>query len=526
VRLDRYPYSSGRRVVLGTRAALAASHPLAVAAGVEVLERGGNAVDAAIAMAAALTVLEPTANGIGGDLFAIVERQGQLFGLNASGKSPRRLVPIPADRIPPFGWAAVTVPGVVSGWAALWRRFGRLPFAEVLVPAVRYAREGHPVAPEVARAWRRAERVYLALEDPVFDAFKQVFFPGGRAPQAGEVFRSENHAQTLEAIAESEGEAFYRGELAEQIVAFAARTGGTLSLEDLAEHVPLWVEPVSVAYRGARVYELPPNGQGVVALLALKALEAFDLSTYPAEGALHLAIEATKAAFAQAFARVADPELYPEAARALLSEETVRTVRAAVGQEAGPWPAPALVPGGTVYLAAADRALSVSLIQSNYQGFGSGVLVPGTGIALQNRGLGFVLAPGHPNARAPGRRPYHTIIPGFLELPGGYRGPFGLMGGFMQPQGHLQLLLRMVEEGQNPQAALDAPRWQLAFSGQTLLLEPGFGADLARSLGDRGHRVRLEPEHARFGRGQIILRRESVLLAASEPRADGLAFAL
>ncbi len=524
--LERYPYPSGRRVVLGTRAALAASHPLAVAAGARVLARGGNAVDAALAMAAALTVLEPTANGLGGDLFALVEEGGRLFGLNASGKSPRRLVPVAGDRIPPFGWAAVTVPGAVSGWAALWRRFGRLPFAEVLAPAIAYAREGHPVAPEVARAWRRAEAVYLGLRGPEFAAFKRVFFPGGRAPAAGEVWRSEGHAETLEAIAESEGEAFYRGDLAERIVAFARATGGTLSEEDLAGHAPLWVEPLSVGYRGARVYELPPNGQGVVALLALKVLEAFDLPAGPTEAGLHRAVEATKAAFARAFAHVADPEAHPGVGAGLLEADAVLELRAAIGERAGPWPEPALVPGGTVYLAAADRERSVSLIQSNYRGFGAGLLVPGTGIALHNRGLGFVLAPDHPNRRAPGRRPYHTIIPGFLELPGGWRGPFGLMGGFMQPQGHLQLVLRMVDEGLNPQAALDAPRWQLAFAPRELWLEPGYDPALARTLAERGHRVRIEPEYAVFGRGQIVLRREGVLLAASEPRADGLALAL
>ncbi len=523
--LTRYPYPSGRRVVLGRRGALAASHPLAVAAGAEVLLAGGNAVDAALAMAAALTVLEPTANGIGGDLFALVETEAGRFGLNASGKSPRKLVPV-GERIPPFGWAAVTVPGVVSGWVALWRRFGRLPFDRLLSPAIRYAREGHPVAPEVARAWRRAEGVYLPLTGPEFAAFKRVFFPQGRAPRAGEVWRSEDHAKTLAAIAESEGEAFYRGELAEAIVAFARASGGTLDARDLGEHAPLWVEPLSVRYRGARVHELPPNGQGVVALVALKVLEALDLSSYPKEAALHLAVEATKAAFAAAFEEVGDPEEDPGAAARLLSEERVERIRRALADRAGPWPAPELVPGGTVYLAAADGGVSVSLIQSNYQGFGAGLLVPGTGIALQNRGLGFVLAEGKRNARAPGKRPYHTIIPGFLELMGGARGPFGLMGGFMQPQGHLQLVLRMVEEGLNPQAALDAPRWQLDLFSRTLLLEPGFGADLALGLAERGHRVRIEPEHARFGRGQIVLRKDGVLLAASEPRADGLAFAL
>ncbi len=527
--LTRYPYASGRRVVLGRRAVLAASHPLAVAAGAETLHAGGNAVDAALAMAAALTVVMPVANGLGGDLFALVEDAAGLWGLNASGKSPQGL---PAERflergeLPRHGWPAVTVPGVVSGWAALSARFGRLPLSRALAPAIRYAQEGHPVSPEVARAWRRAERLYLKLEGPEFEPFKRVFFPEGRAPRPGEVWRSEAHAETLRAIAESQGETFYRGALAEKIAAFAGETGGWLSKADLAEHRPIWVEPLSAGFRGARVFELPPNGQGAVALLALRVLERLGLDAYPGERALHLALEATKLAFREAFREIGDPETAPQAVARLLDPARVQALAGEIGETAGPWPRPEFVPGGTVYLAAADRELAVSLIQSNYMGFGSGVLVPGTGIALQNRGAGFVLAPGHPNRVAPGKRPYHTIIPGFLELATGERGAFGLMGGFMQPQGHVQLVLRLVLEGLNPQAALDAPRWQLDFSSRAVLLEPGFARDLALGLVERGHRVRLEPEHARFGRGQFAFRKGGVLLGASEPRADGLALAL
>ncbi|WP_243091104.1 gamma-glutamyltransferase family protein [Thermus neutrinimicus] len=524
--LTHYPYPSRRHVVLGRRGAVATSQPLAALAGMEMLLKGGNAVDAAIAMAATLTVVEPTSNGIGGDLFAMVW-DGRLHGLNASGKSPLRLTPdrIPEGGMPERGWLPVTVPGGVSGWRALHQRFGRLPFPEILAPGIRYAEEGFPVGPETARTWRRAEGIYLPLKGPEFRPFQETFFPQGRAPRAGEVWRSPGHAQTLREIGESYGESVYRGRLAEAIAGFSEATGGLLTLEDLRAHEPEWVEPLSLEYRGLTVHELPPNGQGIAALLALAILEGFELK--PEDPfSYHLQIEAMRLALADAFQYVADPRYLEKPPQALLSPEHVASRRGLIGERALPQALPGVRPGGTVYLAAADGELMVSLIQSNYQGFGSGILVPGTGIALQNRGLGFSLEEGHPNRVGPGKRPYHTIIPGFLTREGKPLGPFGVMGGYMQPQGHVQVVVALADLQLNPQAALDRPRWQVVpgRGGEDwVVLEPGIPQATALVLKDLGHRVAYEVEPGVFGRGQVVLRRGEAFLGASDPRAEGLA---
>lgn len=406
--LTHYPYPSRRHVVMGRRGAVATSQPLAALAGMEMLLKGGNAVDAAIAMAATLTVVEPTSNGIGGDLFAMVW-DGKLHGLNASGKSPARLTPdlVPEGGMPERGWLPVTVPGAVSGWQALHGRFGRLPFLEVLLPAIRYAEEGFPVGPETARAWRRAEEIYLPLRGPEFQAFKEVFFPGGRAPKAGESWQSPWHEETLREIGESHGESFYRGRLAEAMVAFSQATGGLLTLEDLASHEPEWVEPLSLDYRGLTVHELPPNGQGIATLLALAILEGFDLK--PEDPfSYHLQVEAMRLALADGFRHVADPRFLEVDPRTLLAKDHVAQRRSLIGERAMPGVLPTWKPEGTVYLAAADGEVLVSLIQSNYQGFGAGVLVPNTGVALQNRGLGFSLEANHPNRVGPGKNALTT----------------------------------------------------------------------------------------------------------------------
>lgn len=523
--LTHYPYPSGRRVVMGQRGAVATGQPLATLAGMEMLWAGGTAIDAAVAMAIALTVVEPVSNGIGGDNFALVW-DGQLHGLNASGRSPARFTPelfSDAEQIPALGWRSVTVPGSVSGWRSLWQRWGKLPFEKLFEPAIRYAEEGYPVSPEVAVHWRQAESTFLSLKQPEFQAFQAVFFPQGRAPAAGEMWHSLAHAATLRTIAESEGEAFYRGSLADQMAEFAAQTGGFLTLADLATHRADWVTPISTTYRGVTVWEIPPNTQGIAALMALNLLSEIELCQYPRESveSYHWQIEAMKLAFADAHAYVCDPAWMRVEQDHLLSRDYARDRHRLIQDTAIPLANPGLPKGGTVYLAAADGDLMVSLIQSNYRGFGSGVLVPGTGIAFHNRGLGFKLEPGHPNQVAPGKRPFHTIIPGFLTQDGQPIGPFGVMGGPMQPQGHLQVVVNLVDYGMNPQAALDAPRWQFV-AGNRVLLERTVAEPIATGLADRQHLIR---RGGFFGRGQMILRRNGVLVAASEPRSDGLAIA-
>lgn len=527
--LTKYPYGSGRRVVMGKRGAVATSQPLAATAGLEMLLAGGNAVDAALAMAIALTVVEPTSNGIGSDAFALVW-DGQLHGLNASGQSPKNL-PLDAfagmDQVPLYGWLPVTVSGAVSAWRSLSDRWGKLPFARLFEPAIRFAEEGFPVSPETARAWKRAEALFLPLQGKEFAAFKQVFFAGDRAPKAGEIWRSPAHAATLRELAETGGDSFYTGQLAERIAQFAADTGGYVTQADYAQHTADWVAPIHTTYRGLTVWELPPNGQGIAALMALNILEGFDLAQYPRDSidSFHLQIEAMKLAFADVYRHVTDPRFMEVSVAHLLDKDYAGDRRSLVTETALPLANPGLPKGGTVYLAASDGDLMVSFIQSNFEGFGSGVLVPGTGIALHNRGSGFVLTPNHPNRYAPSKRPFHTIIPGFLSRDGQPLGPFGVMGAPMQPQGHLQMVVNMMDYGLNPQAALDAPRWRFIEQNR-VFLETTVPRFVASGLGDRGHHIEGKAGVQFFGKGQMVLRQGEALIAASEPRADGMAIAL
>ena len=527
--LNSYPYPSTRRVVIGKRCAVATSQPLATLAGMEMFWAGGNAVDAALATAIALTVVEPTSNGIGSDAFALVW-DGKLHGLNASGRSPQNFTLeqfTGMERVPSFGWLPVTVPGAVSAWGLLSQRWGKLPFEQLFEPAIRYAQEGFPVSPVTAEAWKRAEAIYLPLTAPEFGPFKEVFFPSNRAPEAGEVWGSEAHAKTLSSVANSGGESFYRGEIARAIANFAASTGGFVTTTDLAAHTADWVEPICTDYRDLTVWEIPPNTQGIAALMALNILEGCNISQYPRESveSYHLQIEAMKLAFADVHRHVADTRFMEVAAEHLLDKAYAKERSQLIGEQAIPLAKFGLPKSGTVYLAAADGELMVSFIQSNFAGFGSGILIPGTGIALQNRGVGFTLEADHPNQVAPAKRAFHTIIPGFLTQENQPLGPFGVMGGAMQPQGHLQVVVNMADYGMNPQAALDAPRWQFV-SGKTVLLEEAVPQQIARALAERGHDIQVSAEGGHFGKGQIILRREGVLVAASEPRADGLALAL
>lgn len=525
------PYPSRREPVCAD-AVVGTSQPLAVSAGLAMLERGGNAVDAALAAAMALTVVEPTGNGLGGDAFALVsDAHGQLHGLNASGRSPAEL---DVDRLrahttmPRRGWDAVTVPGMVSGWAALHERFARLELASLAAPAVRLARHGFPVGPVTAAAWQRAATTFQG-----FDELARCFLPGGRAPRVGQRVVLADHAATLEQIAHSGGEAFYRGELAERLAAHAAATGGSLTMADLVDHAPDWVGPLSAPAAGQAIHELPPNGQGVAALVALELIRRTDVADRDPDDprALHWQIEATKQGLADARAHVADPDAMGIDTATLL--DPYRLDRLADSLD----PARAANPGhghardsGTVLVVAGDdEGRAVSLIQSNFEGFGSGIVVPGTGIALHNRGAGFLTDPGHANALAPATRPFHTILPAVAtaEQPVGVSDPsaslaaFGLMGGPMQPQGHVQLVCRSAIGGQHPQAAIDAPRWRVD-SGRVLAVEPELPAATRRGLARRGHRVRVEADRGGFGGAQaVVALPRGGWVGASDPRKEG-----
>jgi len=533
------PYPSSRQPVLGD-AAVATSQPLAAEAGLEMLRRGGTAIDAAIATAAALTVLEPTTNGIGGDAFAIVHADGGLHGFNGSGRSAAAFDPAAlgsARTFPRSGWLPVTVPGQVGLWSEVHARFGRLPFAELFAPAIRHARDGYLVAPLTAGLWRRAVTSYA--RDP---EWVRTFTIDGAAPAPGQRMRLPDHARTLAAIAAGGAAEFYRGELARRIADAAAEANAPLAAADLANHherlADDWCGTISMPYRGLRLHEIPPNGQGIAALVALGILARFDLGGLDPDcpDATHLAIEAVKLGFLVAHREVADPVRMRRTAAELLAPATIDALAARVDPDrANDFLAGLPKPGGTVYLCAADaEGRMVSLIQSNYTGWGSGITIPGTGIAMQNRGACFTLDAEHPNAARPGTRPYHTIIPGFVtrDLADGGSEPvmaFGVMGGFMQPQGHVQVLSRIADHRQNPQAALDAPRWQW-MEGRKVELEPGWPDATVEELRRRGHEIALAAEASvAFGRGQAIWRLDPAggggYCAASDRRADGHAVA-
>ncbi|MCP1344805.1 gamma-glutamyltransferase family protein, partial [Halomonas sp. FL8] len=426
--------------------------------------------------------------------------------------------------MPLYGWTPVTVPGIPAAWAELSRRFGKLDFQTLLAPAIRLAREGFPVSPVIASLWQRAESTFREhLVDAATAGWFETFTPTGRAPRAGEWHRCENQAQTLEAIAETRSESFYRGELAAHIDAFSRETGGYLRAADLAGYQLEWVEPIAADYRGHKVWEIPPNGQGLVALMALRILEGFEVDSRDNPEVLHRQFEAMKLAFVDGQTHITQPEHMTHSVEALLGDAYTRERRALIGERAlEPTPGTPQA-GGTVYLATADDdGNMVSFIQSNYHGFGSGVVVPGTGIAMQNRGHNFSLDPSHDNVLAPGKKTFHTIIPGFLTRDDGTPlGPFGVMGGFMQPQGHVQVVMNLVDFGLNPQAALDAPRWQW-MGGKRIGIEHGYPAPLVRAMAERGHDMRVDHDPRGFGRGQMIIRDpdSGIYCGGTEPRTD------
>jgi gamma-glutamyltranspeptidase/glutathione hydrolase len=520
------PYRSRRSPVLA-RNVVATSQPLATQAGLEILHAGGNAMDAALATAIALTVVEPTSNGLGSDAFCILWDGKRLHGLNASGRSPAAWNPVRfAGRtsMPQRGWDSVTIPGAVSAWVELSTKFGRLPFERLFEPAIRYATRGFHISPMVAEQWRRAEETLAGQP-----GFADHFLPEGRAPRAGELFFSPATARSLELIAATRGEAFYRGALAGKIADFSRACGAALTGDDLASHSLDWCGTIHQTFGTASLHEIPPNGQGIAACMALAILQHVGIADEHPDSAqaFHLQIEAMKLAFADTAAYVADPSFMAGVTAAHLLDPGYIASRAKLIDRRRAQDFGAGRPGGsgTVCLAAADESgMMVSYIQSNFSGFGSGVVVPGTGISLQNRGYGFSLQPGHPNEVGPSKRPFHTIIPGFVMKNAEPQMAFCLMGGQMQAQGHVQMFLRTQVWSQDPQTASDAPRWRV-IDGMTVSIESAAGADLMQDLTARGHR--LKPEvyegESSFGGAQLVHRIAGGYVAGSDSRKDGQA---
>jgi gamma-glutamyltranspeptidase/glutathione hydrolase len=539
------PYPSIRVPVMG-RNVVSTSHPLAAQAGLMIIQRGGNAIDAAIAAAAALIIVEPVSNGLGSDCFAIVWDGKELHGLNSSGVAPQAWSPEYfshkygvtsnglADR-PMRGWDSVTVPGALAGWEELHKRFGSLPFGDLLQPAIEIAEKGYAVAPVVAHKWGAA--IPDLHQQP---GFAQAFMPHGRAPQIGELFRFPSAAKTLKKIARSGIREFYEGEIALEIAAHAKNNGGSMTEHDLASYRPDWVGTISQDIKAAdgktySMHEIPPNGQGIGALIALGILQNFDLASLPVDSveSQHLQIEAMKLAFADVYEYVADPQsmmitpmqmldpAYLSERAKLINPHKATHFNFGLPQS-----------GGTVYLTATDEhGRMISFIQSNYMGFGSGVVVPDWGISLQNRGFGFSMDPKSANVVAGGKRPFQTIIPAFLmRKEENFSVPqmsFGVMGGDMQPQGHLQTVLRMLSYRQQPQAACDAPRWKVN-RDFSLDVEANMNADTVQGLSALGHILKkIDDPYMDFGAGQFIWRLSDDIgdgyIAASDPRRDGQA---
>jgi len=524
------PYPTVRLPVFA-RNAVATSHPLAAQAGLRMLARGGNAVDAAIAAAAAMTLCEPVSNGLGSDAFAILWDGRQLHGLNASGHAPAAWTPDyflrrygDAAAPPKRGIDSVTVPGAVAGWVALSERFGRLPFADLLEPAIEIAERGYLLPVVVQQKWAAALPELGALP-----GFAQAYMPWGRAPRVGELFQFKAAARGLRAIAQTRGAAFYQGEMAQALEKFAREHGGSLTAADLAAYQPEWVQPLGRDYHGHTLHEIPPSGQGIAALIALGILEKFDLPGMPVDSAdsQHLQIEAMKLAFADVYRYVAEPSSM-EVTPAQMLDDAYLASRARLidMKRAQDFGAGNPVKGGTIYLTAADEdGMMVSFIQSNFMGFGSGCVEPQFGISLQNRGHGFSLRAG-PNQVAPGKRPFHTIVPAFLTRDGQPVMSFGVMGANMQPQGHVQTVVRMLDYGQNPQTACDAPRWRYNH-GLEINVEQQMDAATVVQLQDRGHRVEvINDNYQDFGAGQFIWRcgdpKTHGYVCASDSRRDGL----
>lgn len=527
-----YRYPSHRNVVYGTNGMTCSSVPQAAQIGIDIMKSGGNAIDASIAMASALPLLEPSGNGLGADCFVLVWTKGKLYGLNGSGFSPRALS---ADIVkaagytaapPTEGWLPVMVPGCPGAWAELRRRFGTKSMKELMAPAIRYAKDGYPVAVNVSKQWssevKRISAVY-EKNPQLFGPFMDMFSKNGAPYEAGERFKSEDMAKTLEELAETDCESFYRGDIMKKMVAFSKQTGGFFEEHDFTSYKAEWVEPITINYKGYDVFEMPPNSHGITALMALNILKGMDLGDNRENAACyHKMIEAIKLAFVDTKKYVSDPRTMRTKVNDMLSEEYAAKRRSLIGERAIFPEAGDPFCGGTVYFCTADgEGNMVSFIQSNYMRFGSGVVVPGTGIALQNRGANFSLDSESDNYLEGGKRAYHTIIPGFLSRDGQPIGPFGVMGGFMQPQGHMLVVVNTVDFHMNPQECLDAPRFQWT-NGKKVQLEREIPASIAQQLAAKGHEIEIVNSNLGMGRGEIIWRMPNgVLAGAAEPRCDG-----
>jgi gamma-glutamyltranspeptidase / glutathione hydrolase len=526
------PYAT-HRIPVFARNVVSTSHPLAAQAGLRMLLKGGNAVDAVVAAAAAITITEPVSNGLGSDAFCILWDGKALHGLNASGRAPKTWTPDYFKKkygdqpsLPKRGFDTVTVPGAVASWMAMSEKFGKLPFADLLEPAIEIAERGYLLPPVVQGKWAAA-----ADELQSQPGFAQNFLPWGRAPRVGELFQFKAAAKGLRKIAETQGAAYYGGEIAQAIEKFSSANGGSITAADFAAYKPEWITPISKNYRGYTLHEIGPNGQGIAALIALGILNQFDIASHKVDGvdSQHLQIEAMKLAFADVYKYVAEPSSMTTTPAQMLDDaylasraKLIRMDKAQDFQAGNP------AKGGTIYLTAADEnGMMVSFIQSNYMGFGSGCVEPEFGISLQNRGHAFSLDPASPNVVAPGKRPFHTIIPAFLTKDGQPVMSYGVMGANMQPQGHMQTLVRMLDYGQNPQAACDAPRWRFN-AGLEINVEAAMNPQTVQGLVERGHRTEvITDSYQDFGAGQFIWRagdpaREGYV-AASDPRRDGQA---
>jgi len=507
------------------------SQPLASQAGLQMILKGGNAVDAAIAAAITLTVVEPTMNGIGSDAFAIVWDGSKIVGLNASGRSPISWSPelfSHLTEMPLNGWGAVTVPGAVSAWVELSKKYGQLPFKELFDPAILYAEKGFLVSPITAEHWQSQLSTYeesIPEFKEKYPEFYSTFFQKGRAPKQGELVKLPAHAKTLSEIAETEGTSFYYGNLARKIVEHAENSGGYFTLEDFENHKVTWEKTLAINFKDVTLHEIPPNGQGLAALIALGILNQFDLSSLEPDSpeSLHIQIEAMRLAFADAYRYISDQKSLEIDPKHFLKPEYLKQRASLIDQKnAKQFNAGVPHQGDTVYLTTADSdGMMVSYIQSNYNGFGSCIVVPNTGISLQNRGNGFSLVEGHPNQVGSGKRPFHTIIPAFVTKKGKPLMSFGVMGASMQPQGHVQLMVRIFEYNQNPQTTIDAPRWRTS-DGLEVYLESRFKNEIPSRLSQLGHQVSIK-DFTNFGGSQLIYKLEDGYLGASDWRKDGQA---